>query len=357
MPTEVVALAAQAAHSPAFRIRVVLPGQALEDEAVRIRPLPLFTGEEARVFASGSAAARLRTALGARRRLARQVRELDGAAATVLLQRQADLLPFLTIERSACDGRRLVLDVDDAIWHDGSAGGHPLARLKGSRRKVDWLARRADVCVAGNDVLAEYLAERSDDVRVIPSLVDVDSVPLRVHEDSDPIVLGWIGSATTIAFLERMRATLERIGEAIAPRRGELLVVGGTIAPVRGLATTLVPWSEAAERDALARMDIGLMPIDDTPFTRGKCAYKALQYMAAGIPAVADDVGISAQVIGDRKGGLIAGSPDAWVDAVSGLASDATLRARLGAEGRRRVVEGYSYERWIPEIAAVLRGD
>ncbi len=355
-PTRVAALAAQAAHSPAFRIRVALLARPLSGHGVALEPLPLFTSPQARQFAGAGVAARASIALQARRALRRAVDALNGTR-TVLIQRQADILPPLTIERRAASGRRLVLDVDDAIWNDTRGGrGHPLAFLKGSRRKVDWLAREADTVVAGNELLAEYLAEHNADVRVIPSLVDVDAACVREHADRETLVVGWIGSATTAPNLEALRPALERMATAVAPRRLELLVVGGRIAPVAGVGTTVVEWSEKTERAALERMDIGLMPLEDTPFSRGKCAYKALQYMGSGIPVVADDIGISAQVIGHERGGVIAANPDDWVEAVRTLAADAALRARLGLEGRRRVREGFSYERWVPEIATLLRG-
>jgi glycosyltransferase involved in cell wall biosynthesis len=356
MPAEVAAIAAQAAHSPAFRVRIALPAAALAELGVHVTPLPLFTAEQSRTFATGTAGQRLGAALAARRTLGRVVRDLNGTD-TTLIQRQADILPTLTLERRAARGRRLVLDVDDAIWHDGrGSGGHPLAFLKGSGRKTAWLAGHADTVVAGNHLLAEHLARHNDDVRVIPSLIDLDAAPLRAHAETDTLVAAWIGSGTTVQFLEALRPALERAAAAIAPLRLELLVVGGHLDPVAGTTTTVVDWSEASERAALERMDIGLMPLDDTPFTRGKCAYKALQYMGSGVPVVADDVGVSAQVIGDRHGGLISRSPDEWVDAIAALAADVELRRTLGAEGRQRVADGFSYARWLPELADVLRG-
>ncbi len=113
-------------------------------------------------------------------------------------------------------------------------------------------------------------------------------------------------------------------------------------------------WSLGAEREALAEMDIGLMPLDDTPWSRGKCAYKALQYMASGIPAVADDVGIVADTIGG--GGHAVAGAEQWLEALDALAGDPDLRARMGEAGRRRVEEEFSPDRWLPTIAAILRG-
>lgn len=348
-----VAVAAQAPSSPAFRIRVVLPAQRLAATGIAVTTEPLLADDEARRFAGGSVPERARIVLGARRRLRRALPH-HGDATTALVQRQADLLPTLALERRVIAGRRLVLDIDDAIWHDAGAGagGHRFAALKRSGHKTRWLADRADVVVAGNQLLAEHLAAPSRDVRVIPSLVDVAAVPVRAHAEDEVTRIGWIGSATTAPYLQALRPALQRL----APGRYELVVVGGRIDPVPGVRTTLIAWSEAAERTTLARMDIGLMPLPDTPFSRGKCAYKALQYMAAGIPIVADDVGVSAQVIGAGGAGLIARSAEDWVEAIDTLAADVALRSRLGAEGRRRVAADFSYDRWLPELAAVLRG-
>lgn len=356
MASDVVALAAQSRRSPAFRIRVVLLAEALTRLGVRTETLPLWTDAEANRFASGGAVSKMRLALAARRRLRAQLERSSGSARTVLFQRQADLFPSLSLERFAATDRRVVLDVDDAIWHDGDAGGHALARLKSSRRKVHWLAERADVVIAGNDLLAEYLASHSSSVRIVPSLVDTSKTPIRVHADMEEIVLGWIGSATTAPFVGRLGPALARAARQLAPRPLTVLSVGGEIAPIPGVRTEVVGWTEATERAALARMDIGLMPLPDTPFTRGKCAYKALQYMAAGIPVVADDVGISARVIGDRQAGLVARSEGDWVEAIEELAGSVTFRQDLGREGRRRVETGFSYDRWLPELADILRG-
>jgi glycosyltransferase involved in cell wall biosynthesis len=99
------------------------------------------------------------------------------------------------------------------------------------------------------------------------------------------------------------------------------------------------------------------MPLEDTPWARGKCSYKALQYMAAGIPVVADDVGISASVIGHEAAGLISQSPAGWTEHLVALARDHVLRSRLGAAGRARIAADFSVERWAPELAGILRGD
>jgi glycosyltransferase involved in cell wall biosynthesis len=136
----------------------------------------------------------------------------------------------------------------------------------------------------------------------------------------------------------------------------ELLTVGGHAPEIPGIRVRSEPWSESREAEFLRKVDIGLMPLPDDEWTRGKCAYKALQYMAAGIPVVADDVGVSAKVIGHQRAGLIAHGDDQWTRSLATLAADPQLRARLGAKGRQQVEESYSVERWAPRLAEVLRG-
>ena len=116
-----------------------------------------------------------------------------------------------------------------------------------------------------------------------------------------------------------------------------------------------MPWSIEAERAALSRIDVGLVPQPNTPWTRGKSAYKAIQYMASGIPVVADDVGVVSTHVGD--GGVVVSDGDGWVDALLRLARDPDLRQQVGENGRRRAERDFSVERWAPVVAAILRGD
>jgi glycosyltransferase involved in cell wall biosynthesis len=354
----VLASGAQGPSAPGFRIRMQLPSAQLRRHGVAIEPLLLFTDEEARAFATSGVAARTRILLGARRRLKRRISTAGSGCTTAFVQRQVDMLPTRQLERLIAKGRRLVLDIDDAVWFDTApeAGGHPLAFLKDSRRKVAWLAQRSDAVLAGNDILAEWLSTHSSRVRVVPSLVDPRAVAVREHTDARTVVWGWIGSRSTAVHLRALSDVLGRAARELPDRDVEVLVVGGPAPEVPGARVRELAWTQAVESDALGRIDIGLMPLPDTPWTRGKCSYKALQYMNAGIPVVADDVGVSAQVIADGEGGIIARGRDDWVDALVRLSRDASLRRSLGEGGRRRVVAGFSVERWAPEIAAALRG-
>lgn len=357
--TRVAAIGAQGLHSPAFRVRTQIPAAELARLGIDVVPFALFSPELDTQFHSGTSVARARALATARRELTRRMQEEIETCATTVIQRQVDILPTRHLERLAAAGRRLVLDVDDAVWFDAAAqaGGHPLAFLKRTASKIRWLAERADHVVAGNEYLAAWLHSANDQVTVVPSLVEAERVALRRHAPSERVTLGWIGSASTTRYLTELSPVLERLAKVVPQIAWELLVVGADAPAIPRMTSRSVRWSEEAERDLLAYTDIGLMPLPDNGWTRGKCAYKALVYMSAGIPVVADDVGVTAAVIGDEHAGLVVGSRDDWIEALVALARDARLRTRMGAEGRRRVEHGFSTRIWAPRLAAIMRTD
>ena len=350
----VIATSAQGPYDPSFRIRLALPGRALTRHGVTMQELPLFSAEQVPRFRHAASVGKVAILARARRRLQRELRELDGEVRTIIVQSRVDLAPSLALERMATDSRRLIYDVDDAVWLSGrQTAGHSLSFLKGAARKVRWLVERADHVIAGSEILAEHLGQHGDAITVVPSLVDPATYVVREHEQSSIITLGWIGSPTTARYLNHLTPVLERFAEQ-STRPVRLVVVGGAAPYLHRVEVHERRWSPEAERQALAEMDIGLMPLQDTPWSRGKCAYKALQYMACGIPPLVSNVGVSAAVVGDS--GYAAGSDAQWLEGLYALAQDRDLRARLGAVGRRRIEQDFSYDRWIPVIAQILKG-
>jgi glycosyltransferase involved in cell wall biosynthesis len=316
--------------------------------------LPLLSAEQAQRFRTAGIAGKAEVVVRARQRLRRELRDLGEEFRTIVVQRQVDIAPSLSLERAAAVARRLVYDVDDAVWLSGrQTMGHSMGFLKGARRKVRWLAERADHIIAGSEILAEYLGRYNEEVTVIPSLVDTTAYAVREHEHGASVTLGWIGSPTTAVYLHRLAPIIERFAMQ-SPRPVRLIVVGGPAPRLTDVDVEQWAWSPRAERDALAETDVGLMPLDDSPWSRGKCAYKALQYMASGIPAVVDDVGVSASVVGDA--GYVAANRTEWLEGLHALAADPSLRTLLGSVGRRRVEEDFSFDRWLPTLATILRG-
>lgn len=245
-------------------------------------------------------------------------------------------------------GRPRVLDVDDAIWL--RRGGGFAARL----------ARQCDVVVAGNDYLAGWFAQHCDDVEVLPTAVDTGRfvpAPAGAAAAGDrPPAIGWIGTAPNYASLllwrDALRGLLERQPGLRLRLCAELPPPSGAFPADR---VDWVRWSPAAEVPFLQSLDVGLMPLADSPWARGKCAFKMLQYLSCGVPAVVSPVGMNAEVLRQGDVGAGAGSQDEALAELEALLADEARRRSAGAAGRRLVEERYSVEVVAPRLAGILR--
>ena len=223
-----------------------------------------------------------------------------------------------------------------------------------SARKIDRLMRGAAVVVAGNAYLADRArAAGARDVAIIPSVVDLDRYPVVPPAAGGPPVIGWIGSPSTAAALDAIAPALAR---ACAGGRARVVLVGVT----PGLRAWPFPceerpWVDGREAADIAGFDIGIMPLVDEPWSRGKCGFKLVQYLACGRPAVASPVGVNPDIVIDGETGLLASTEDEWVAALDRLIGDGALRARLGAAGRAHVEARYALQRTAPLVADVLR--
>lgn len=250
-------------------------------------------------------------------------------------------------------GPALAVDYDDAVFHRYDRHRSALVRrLLG--RKLDRLMRRADLVTAGND----YLAARARDagcrrVEWLPTVVDLARYPPpSPGHAGEPVVVGWMGSPSTAHYLHAVSA-------ALAPLQAEGLIrcvaVGARAEQVAGTPFEARAWREDAEVEALRGFDIGIMPLPDGPWERGKCGYKLIQYMACGVPVVASPVGANVAIVASGEHGEFAETPAQWAQAVRALAADPALRARLGAAGRRRVEAVYSLQAQAPRAVAMLQ--
>jgi glycosyltransferase involved in cell wall biosynthesis len=297
-----------------YRVSAFLPALASAGIELTIKPLP--------------------RSLVTRLRLYRQVRGVDA----IVLQRRLPSLAELVILRRMA--RRLVYDFDDAIWMRDSysrRGFESSKRLRRFRAVVE----AADEVFAGNAFLADQAGRFTDrPVTVIPTCVDPAGYPVADHPTHiGPPRLVWIGSSSTLQGLERFRPTLEAIGREVPGVR--LRVVCDRFPTFEHLPVDAVPWSAATEARAIAGADIGIGWVPDDPWSQGKCGLKILQYQAAGLPVVANPVGVQADLVRTGETGFLAETTDAWVAAVRSLA-DPLLRQRLGRAGRRQVEEQYS---------------
>ena len=252
-------------------------------------------------------------------------------------------------------GRTYVYDFDDAIYLPNVA--HPnrfFGRLK-CPGKVAGIVRRSRLTIAGNTHLAEFArAAGAGRVVVMPTVVDTERFrPAEKDRAGGKIVIGWIGSPTTIEFLENFRGVMENFAAA-KQGRVTFRIVGGRLAGPSPDYFECVPWTLETELEELHRFDIGIMPMPDNEWTRGKCAFKAIEYMAVGIPAVCSPVGMNVELIEHGVNGFLAENADTWTEILSNLAADPGLRKQIGLAGRKTVEERYSLAATLPKFKSTL---
>jgi len=273
-------------------------------------------------------------------------------ADVVILQRK--LLPLWQLRMLRCAAPRMVYDVDDAVFLRDSYSRKPQASV--ARLARFWATvYAADAVIAGNNYLRERVSAYVGPgrVRVIPTCVEPKRYPLAEHHRRGADVkLAWIGQRSTLRSLERVGPHLAAAAENLPGL--ELRVICDCSVRLPGVRSVLRPWSSATEAAELADADIGLCWLPDDEWSRGKCGLKVLQYMAAGLPVVANAVGMNRRLVHDGRTGMLAWRPVEWAAAVSRLAADPPLRRRMGGAGRRLVEQQYSVARWGPEFAQLI---
>lgn len=263
-----------------------------------------------------------------RRRLLRSA----GGYHAVLLQRKLlDPSDARLLRRSA--GGRIFYDIDDAVMYHNRPVSW-VSRWRTSRR-FRATARAVDHVVAGNEYLADIFRAEGKPVTVLPTVVDPGRYLMKAHATTNAPRLVWIGSRSTIPYLRQSLPALERAA-AEAPGLGLVTIADETVAGA-GLPVEHVPWTAEGEAAALCRGDIGIAPTPTDRWTLGKCGFKIVQYMAAGLPVVASPVGANAELVRAGETGLLPAAPDEWAAAVVRLARDVELRAAMGRAGRERV--------------------
>ena len=274
----------------------------------------------------------------------------------VFLQRK--LLPRWQLRVLAANARRLIFDLDDAIvFRDSNDPRGP--RCPRRARRFAATMRAADVVLAGNSFLADLAREAgARDVRVIPTCVDVDRYTPRRFDESTVnagTTLVWIGSSSTLNFLERKRDLWNRVGDELPGTRFK--IVCDRFPKFERLPVVGVPWSEAREADELSVADVGIGWVPDDLWSRGKCGLKVLQYQSAGLPVVAAPVGVHVEMIEHGVSGFLPETDDDWLSALRRLSSEPALRARMGRAARESIERRYATTQWSPAFVKTLAGE
>ena len=330
---------------------------SLEQNGIHVRHYPLFDDDYLKRLYGGqgrSLAAMVRS-YQQRVREMRQLQEFD----LIWLEKEAlPYVPYWLEEGLMPHGVPYIVDYDDAVFHNYDLSSKRLVRrLLGS--KIDQVMAGAAAVICGNDYLAER-ARKAGARRIerVPTVVDASRYQLARNDESqqkgDPVI-GWIGSPSTQSYVFALKSVLEGLHRQYGAR----LVLVGAQPQLAGqfgdLPVEVVPWTEEGEANAIAGFDIGIMPLPDGPWERGKCGYKLIQYMACGKPVVASSIGVNVEIVQGWRCGKLADAPDQWREALGKLLVDPTQRELLGQRGRHAVEQHYSLQAQAPRLAEILR--
>ena len=277
----------------------------------------------------------------------------------VVMEREA--FPFFTpmVEKIVLHRQpKVIFDFDDAIHigHKNTRGAkYPgIYKLKYGAGVNEVLGQCAHV-IAGNRTLAQHALQFNSQVSIMPTVVDVDQYSYRApRAANDVITIGWIGSRSTGPYLLEIEPALRRISEA-HPGKIRFRLYGDPKCKLNLPNFESLPFALATEVEDLRTIDIGIMPVPDNDWTRGKCSFKAIQYMALGIPTVASPIGMATELIQHNANGFHARTPEEWFEALHLLVTDAQLRRHFAEEGRKTVEAGYSLQAWGSRYVTLLQ--
>ena len=335
-----------------FRISQYVP--YLEAHGFEVTVAPFYTPEFFRiVYLRGRYVTKTRLFL------ARTVRRLAEALSPrhdlVFLYREALPIgpPVIAMLLTRLKRRPLVYDFDDAVFLANVSDANRLVRVVKFPEKVRAIIRSSAAVTAGNAYLADYATRHHRNVTVLPTVVDTSRwVPADDTVRRRVLRVGWIGTPSTASYL----ASLADVLRQVALVQPFTLRVAGAGDPVRfpGVSVENDRWTLAGEVALFNTCDIGVYPLPDDAWTRGKCGLKAIQFMACGVPVVAAPVGVNREIIQDGVNGFLAATPEEWTEKLGWLLADGSLREKLGRAGRETVVERYSLTAYAPVLARVL---
>lgn len=249
-----------------------------------------------------------------------------------------------------------VVDYDDAIFHNYDLSGNPLIR-KVLSNNIKTIMRLSNHVIAGNDYLGDYAkAAGARNITIIPSVVDQTRYKAKSGSNSGRLVIGWIGTPFTQKYVVGIKIALKSVCDKFGAR---LMLVGANpriTEELPGLDIETIPWTEEQEAELINRMDIGIMPLPDEPWERGKCGYKLIQYMACSVPVITSPVGVNVQIVHGSQSGFLASTIAEWEMSLAELLASAEKRYQLGRAGRLAVEKQYSIQIQAPRLAHVFQG-
>jgi glycosyltransferase involved in cell wall biosynthesis len=340
--------------SPGQRFRIEEWEPILAESGVEITYSPFETNElKGILHRPGRVLAKIKAVT---HEMGRRRSELDsiGDYDLVYLFREAALMGPPWFERKiARSGVPVVFDFDDAIFvsYKSPSNGY-LSYLK-FPSKTSEICRLSTHIMAGNEFLAEYAREFNKNVTIVPTTIDTNKyLPKQPNTLDDKITIGWSGSFSTIQHLDTVRDVLQELART---EKFRLQVIGTPEYEISGVDVESMQWRADSEVEDLGQIDIGIMPLPDDNWSKGKCGLKALQYMALGIPTVCSPVGVNSTIIDDGVNGFLAGDAAEWIAKLKQLIHDLGLRNKMGRAGRETVERGYSAKAVAPRVLEIFQ--
>ncbi len=252
----------------------------------------------------------------------------------------------------------VIYDFDDAVYiAPPQEFRNKLFSCLQDKKQVEKIIRRVRLVIAGNTHLARYAEEFNKKVRIIPTPIDTDRYRVREYRPGKRVIIGWSGSQSTNKYLN----TIAPIISKLAIKTPHVLrIMSNSMKGIDGKLFSpaeieFVPWSREKEAEVIRSFDIGVMPLEDDEWSRGKCGLKALQYMASGVPVVASPVGVNREIIEDGVNGFLANTEDEWEDKLDLLLEEGKKRKEIGLKGRETVEKSYSLKVNAPSLIKTLR--
>ncbi len=321
----------------------------LESQGWDVVVMPLFSDKYLRALYSGHSRV-VNVIFGYWRRLICliKVKEYD------LIWIEKEIFPFLPAFMEILlskMGVPYVVDYDDALFHRYDRNCNWLVRVI-LGHKIDSVMRNASLVIAGNKYLADKARNvKSRNVAIIPTVVDLTRYQKRQQIDNRSFVIGWIGSPSTSKYLLSILPVIKSLKKSFNVR---FIAVGASEEVTRDTEIEILPWSEETEVRSIQTFDVGIMPLFDNPWERGKCGYKLIQYMACGVPVVASPVGVNKEIVKNGFNGFLAQDVIEWERALFQLLSDEDLRRQMGDNGRDLVEAQYSLQMQAPRLESLL---
>lgn len=345
--------------NPSQRYRIEQWEPALRRMGVEISYRPFEDEALNRVlYQPGQMRRKVELILRALARRARGMREVRGFDAVYILRETALLGPPVFERMIRRTGVPFIFDFDDAVfvpYVSPSNGYLSYLKFPGKTRTICRLAAHV---MAGNEYLAAYARQVNENVSVIPTTVDTEKytveekrTPESLRRRTDVPIIGWTGSYSTAQHLQTLGSALRRLSER---ERFRLRVIGAPGFEMEGVDVEVMPWRSETEVADLRPIDIGIMPLPEDPWSKGKCGMKALQYMGLGIPTVCSPVGVNSDIIRDGENGMLAATEQEWVEKLTALLHAPALRERLGQAGRATVEADYSAAVQAPRVFRII---